>query len=57
MKQIKISTITSYFKEEKYLESFLRNVSKQTILDKIKIVLAHNELTEKEIRLVKNFQK
>ena len=54
--QIKISTITSCFKGEKYLESFLRNVSEQTILDKIEIILVHNEPTEKEIRLVKNFQ-
>jgi len=54
--EIRISTITSCFKGEKYLESFLRNVSEQTILDKIEIVLVHNEPTEKEIRLVKNFQ-
>jgi len=54
--QIKISTITSCFKGERYLESFLRNVSEQTILDKIEIVLVHNEPTKKEIRLVKNFQ-
>ncbi len=57
MKQIKISTITSCFKGEKYLESFLKNVSEQTILDKIEIVLVHNQPTDKEIKLVKNFQK
>jgi len=56
MKNIKISTITSIFKGEKYLESFLKNVSKQTILDKIEVILVHNEPTEKEVRLVKNFQ-
>lgn len=54
--EIKISTITSCFKGEKYLESFLENVSEQTILDKIEIVLVHNEPTEREIELVKNFQ-
>jgi len=56
MRNVKISTITSCFKGEKYLESFLKNVSEQTILDKIEIVLVHNEPTEKEIELVKNFQ-
>jgi len=54
--KIKISTITSCFRGEKYLESFLKNVSEQTMLDKIEIVLVHNEPTEKEIKLVKNFQ-
>ncbi len=54
--EIKISTITSCFKGEKYLESFLKNVSEQTILDKIEVVLVHNEPTEKEIELVRNFQ-
>ena len=54
--EIKISTITSCFKGERYLESFLKNVSEQTTLDKMEIVLVHNEPTEKEIRLVRNFQ-
>jgi len=54
--EIKINTITSCFKGEKYLESFLKNVSEQTILDRIEVVLVHNEPTEKEIELVRNFQ-
>ncbi len=54
--EIKISTITSCFKGEKYLESFLKNVSEQTILGKLEIVLVHNEPTEEEVELVKNFQ-
>jgi len=51
-----MSAITSCFKGEKYLESFLKNVSKQTILNEIEIVLVHNKPTEKEIKLIEDFQ-
>lgn len=51
-----ISTITPCYRMEKYLKLFLEELPRQTIFDKIQVVLDHNEPTEQEIQWVKNFQ-
>jgi glycosyltransferase involved in cell wall biosynthesis len=57
VRNVIISTITSCFKGERYLQKFLEDVARQTVLDKIEIVLAHNEPSDNEIKIVKDFQK
>jgi len=57
MNQVKVSIITSCFKGERYLEGFLQNISEQTTLDRMEVILVHNEPTKKEIALVNIFQK
>jgi GT2 family glycosyltransferase len=54
---MKISTITPCYKGEKYLPLFLQKLPQQTIFDQIEVVLDHNEPTEQEIQMVKEFQK
>jgi GT2 family glycosyltransferase len=51
-----ISVLTSLYKAEDYLESFLNEVPKQTCLDVMQLVLIHNEPSDKESALVEAFQ-
>ena len=53
---MKISILTSYYKNIKYLSYFLNNLDKQTIFDKIEIIIDHNKPTKQEIKLIKKFQ-
>lgn len=41
----------------RYLETFLEELPKQTIFDDVQIVLDHNEPSDEEIELVRQFQK
>ena len=50
-----VSTITSSYRAERYLETFLRCAAEQTIFDKIEIVLDHNDPSETELNLVRAF--
>lgn len=52
-----ISLITPCYKMEKYLNLFLKKLPEQTIFNKIELILDHSEPTNKEIKLVKDFQK
>lgn len=51
-----VSTITPCFRMKAYLKKFLDELPKQTIFDKIQIVLDHNEPTEEELEWVREFQ-
>lgn len=51
-----ISTITPCFNMGKYLPLFLEELPRQTIFDQIEIVLDHNDPTDEELDLVKQFQ-
>lgn len=53
---ISVSTITSCFRGERYLAKFLESVVAQTIFDEIEVVLVHNEPSEYELELVRDFQ-
>ena len=53
---MKISILTSYYKNIKCLSYFLNNLNKQTIFDKIEIIIDHNKPTKQEIKLIKKFQ-
>jgi len=57
MSEILISTITPCFRMKRYLRRFLEELPKQTMFDKIEVVLDHNEPDEEEIGWVKDFQK
>lgn len=50
-----ISTITPFYKMGRFLFDFLENYKKQTIFDKMEVVLDLNEPTEEELNLVKDF--
>ena len=52
-----VSTITPCFRMGKYLPRFLEWLPKQTFFDKLEIVLDHNEPTNEETTIVKEFQK
>jgi len=56
MKKILISTITPCYRMKKYLKVFLEQLPRQTIFNKIEIILDHNEPSDYEIGLVKDFQ-
>ncbi len=56
MTQKKVSAITSVYKGEKYLAAFLANCSGQTIKNSLEIVLVHNQPSDKETEIVKQFQ-
>lgn len=51
-----VSCVVPCFKMKKYLKTFLEYLPQQTIFNKIQIVLDHNEPTEEEVLLVKEFQ-
>lgn len=52
-----VSTITPSFRMERYLKTFLDELPKQTIFDKLQVVLDHNEPTKQELEWVREFQK
>tara|TARA_Y100000034_G_scaffold133194_2_gene198033 strand:+ start:141 stop:983 length:843 start_codon:yes stop_codon:yes gene_type:complete len=54
--QVKISTVTSCYKGEKYLPLFLQKLPQQTIFEQLEVVLVHNEPLPQEVQLVKEFQ-
>lgn len=51
-----VSTITPCFRMEKYLKKFLEELPKQTIFDRLQVVLDHNEPTEQERMWVREFE-
>jgi len=53
----KVSILSPCFRSEKYLEPFLENVTQQTILPHIELVLDHNEPTPKELIIVDKYKK
>lgn len=53
---ILVSTITPCFRMKKYLQKFLEEYPKQTMFNKMEIILDHNEPDEEEIMWVKEFQ-
>lgn len=53
----KVSVIISLFRGERYLEKFLDNILEQTWFDDIEFVIDHNEPTEKELHLIRRFQR
>ena len=55
MQMPKVSTITPCFRMERYMKGFLKHLPEQTILDDIEIVLDHNEPTDAEVELVKEY--
>lgn len=57
MNNILVSTITPCYKGENYLEKFLCELPLQTYFEHMEVVLDHNEPTDKELALVKAFQK
>jgi len=57
MDEILISTISPCFRMKRYLKQFLEELPKQTIFNKIEVILDHNEPDEEEIIWVKNFQR
>lgn len=52
-----VSAITPYYRGEKYLQGFLENVSAQTWFDRLEIVLDHNDPSDDELRIVRDFQR
>lgn len=52
----KVSTISSCFHGEKYLEGFLKLLPQQTMFDDIEIVFNHNEPSELETSLVEEYR-
>ena len=54
---IEVSTISPCYKMGNYLETFLELLPKQTFFNKMEVVLDHNEPIQKEIELVKRFQR
>ncbi len=55
-REVLVSTITPCFRGLPYLRTFLANVAQQTILDRLEIVLVHNEPTDQELKWVAEFQ-
>ena len=51
-----VSTITSCYNMQDYLKIFLEKLPQQTYFQHLEVILNHNEPTQKEITLVKNFQ-
>jgi len=54
---IQVSALTSCYKMENYLKTFLEFYTQQTFFKKMEIVLDHQEPSNYEIKLVKSFQK
>jgi glycosyltransferase involved in cell wall biosynthesis len=57
MPQPVISTITPCYRAGKYLPGFLEWLPAQTCLDRLEVVLDHNEPTSDEVGLVRAFQR
>ncbi len=56
-RKIKVSAIASCYQGEKYLPAFLENCAEQTISGQIEIVLIHNDPSDNELGIVRQFQK
>ena len=52
----KVSTITAFYKKGKYLKTFLEDLPNQTYFPHLEVVFDHNEPTDYEIAILKNFQ-
>jgi glycosyltransferase involved in cell wall biosynthesis len=52
-----VSTITSCYKAERYLPVFLEWLPRQSYFDKLEVVVDHNAPTDREIELIRAFQK
>ena len=50
-----VSTITPCFNMKRYLKLFLEELPKQTIFDRLQVVLDHNEPSEEELQWVREF--
>lgn len=51
-----VSTITPCFRMKRYLQTFLRQLPKQTFFGQLEVVLDHNEPTDEELLWVRAFQ-
>ena len=56
MNTIRVSALVSCYKGEKYLSAFLQNAAEQTMRDTLEIVLVHNQPSEQEKTIVRQFQ-
>lgn len=56
MSQPLVSTITPCFRMQKYLPAFLEWLPRQTMFDRMEVVLDHNEPTDEEVSQVRAFQ-
>jgi hypothetical protein len=52
---IRVSTITPFFRGERFLKKFFQNVQEQTIFGEFEVVLVHNEPTESEFEIINDF--
>lgn len=55
--EVRASLVVSCFRAESHLARFLESVSRQTALDRMELVLVHNEPTAKELELVSGFER
>lgn len=53
----KISAITSLYKAENYLETFLNELSQQSCKSVLEVILVHNSPSQKEKEIIRAFQK
>jgi len=53
----KISVIVSLYRGERYLERFLQNIVQQKWFDDIEFVIDHNEPSEAELTMLKEFER
>lgn len=53
----RVSTLTSCYRSEKYLPTFLDKLPEQTAFDRLELVIDLNEPTTTELELVRKFQK
>jgi len=53
----KVSILCPCFKGERYLAAFLENMSQQTIFHECEVVLDHNEPSERELKIVADFER
>jgi GT2 family glycosyltransferase len=51
-----VSTITPSYRSKKYLQTFLEELPKQTLFNRLEVVLDHNEPDEEEVGWVRRFQ-
>lgn len=52
-----VSTITSLFRGERYLELWLDRLPRQTIFDRTEFIIDHNEPTAKELEIIQGFER
>jgi hypothetical protein len=51
-----VSAITACYRGERYLKTFLEWLPRQTLFDRLEVVLDHNEPTREELECVRSFQ-